>query len=180
MKYPAAAAKTSTRILIAVFGNRDRGDDGVGVLVLKGLAGRLPENVAVLECRGDTFSLLNVWDDFDMLICVDACVASGKLGRIHRIESAAQVLPFDLGPASSHTAGLAEVIALGQALTAAPPRIVVYAIEGVCFDVGAAPASEVVAAAAETVERIVAEIAKSDPGPEMGRDVVVTSRNEHQ
>jgi hydrogenase maturation protease len=152
------AKATSCRVLVVGFGNPDRGDDGVGVLVAQNLRARLPAGVTISARFDDALSLIDDWVDFNALVCVDAAAPMGTPGHIHRIDLTTRDLPHDLTPTSSHAFGLAEVIALARTLELAPRNIVVYAIEGRCFDNGAPLTPDVAIAAAETAERIIAEV----------------------
>lgn len=137
--------------MVVGLGNPDRGDDGVGAVVVRALSGRLPDGVELIARSGDMLALIDDWDGVDAVICVDAAARVDTPGRTHRIDAIAeQRLLQDAGLTSSHAFGLAEVIGLARALGRAPAEIVVYAIEGDCFDVGA-PVSAAVAAAAQAV-----------------------------
>lgn len=146
------------RVLVACLGNPDRGDDGIGALVAKSLAGRLPADAALLTRRGDMLSLIEDWACFDALVCVDAAVPMGAPGRIHRIDLAMDELPADMALTSSHAFGLGEAIRLASALQCAPQEIIIYAVEAYCFDGGAPMTAEVAAAAPDVSRRIVAEV----------------------
>jgi hydrogenase maturation protease len=147
------------RVLIAATGNSWRGDDAVGARVLRALTHRIPRDAATLfDSGGDVLSLVDAWAGFDAAICVDACEPSGSPGRIHRIDSETQALPRAGGTASSHAVGLADAIALTQALSQGPRRVVVYAVEGACFDSGAQVTAEVAVAAERVAECILADI----------------------
>jgi hydrogenase maturation protease len=146
------------RVLVVGFGNTDRGDDGVGVLVANDLRGRLPGDVTILAPIRDPLSLIDDLEEFDALVCVDAAAPLGTPGRIFRINLATDSLPRDVAFVSSHAFGLAPSIALARVLQLAPPDIVVYAIEGSCFEAGAVVTPQVGAAAVEAADRIVAEV----------------------
>jgi hydrogenase maturation protease len=151
-----AAAST---VLVAALGAPDRGDDGVGPAVARMLEGRLPPQARALARRGDMLALIDDWAGCDALICIDAAAAPQPTpGRIHRIDLAQESLPQDLSFTSSHAFGLPEAIALARALNLAPETIVVYAIEGRCFDAGAKMTPEVLAAAGEVADRVAAEV----------------------
>lgn len=149
---------SARKILVVAIGNPDRGDDGVGPLVAIRLAGRLPPDVALIVRRGDILSLIEDWNGCDALVCVDAAGPMETPGRIHRIDAVADALPRDAPFASSHEFGLTGAIALAHALRSLPEIVIVYAIEGACFDGGAPMTPEVVAAAAEAANRIVDEV----------------------
>lgn len=150
----------SGKILVIGLGNPDRGDDAVGSMVAKKLKKRLPADVTVVARSGDMLSLLDDWAGFDGVVCVDAAAPMGEPGRVHRIDLATDELPWELTFASSHTLGLAEALELAEVLGLAPPSIIVYAIEGGCFDDGAPVMPEVASAAEEVAGRIMAEIGR--------------------
>ncbi|MDE1922155.1 MAG: hydrogenase maturation protease [Gammaproteobacteria bacterium] len=141
-------------------GNPDRGDDAVGPLVAGGLAGSVPGDVPVLVRHGDLLSLIDDWAGFDGLVCVDAAAPRGRPGRISRIDLNSGELPRGGSPSSSHALDLAGTVELARALRLAPREIIVYAIEGCCFERGACVSAPVAAAAREVAELVGAEIAR--------------------
>ena len=155
---------------IAVFGvgNADRGDDGIGPLVTRALRGRLPAEVPVQARGGDMLALVEEWSGCDALICVDALAPLGAPGRIHRLDLAIEELPRALAFTSSHAMGLADAIALARVLGRAPADIIVFGIEGCCFDDGAPMTPAVAAAAGEAADRVVAEVGRLRDGPREG------------
>jgi hydrogenase maturation protease len=154
MTEPAAPDK----VLVACLGNPDRGDDGLGAAVAQRLESMLPANVALIMRKGDMLSLVDDFQGFDAVICVDAAVPMGAPGRIHRL--AAEELSREFLLASTHGFGLADAIELARALHRAPREIAVYAVEGCCFDAGTSMTPAVAAAAEETARRIAAEVQK--------------------
>ena len=141
--------------LVIGFGNPDCGDDAAGPLVARLLAGRVAARV--LERHGDALALLELWAGVEVLVLVDAAAPLGTPGRIHRLELAAD-LPRELSVGSVHSFGLPEAVALSRQLGSLPARVVVFAVEGVCFEVGA-PVSAAVAAAVRIVaDRIATEL----------------------
>ncbi|KVD88275.1 hydrogenase maturation protease [Burkholderia ubonensis] len=139
-------------------GNPDRGDDGIGCLVAKRLAGRLPADVSLLTRGGDVMDIGDDMADIDALVCIDAAAPTGSPGRVSRIDLAGQTIGQGTSFSSSHGLGLAEAIALAEALGTASRDIVIYAIEGSSFEHGAAMTPEVAAAADEVAVRVVAEV----------------------
>ncbi|MGF6812950.1 hydrogenase maturation protease [Paraburkholderia sp. Clong3] len=146
------------KVLVVGMGNPDRGDDGVGALVVRSIAGRLPADVSLVVRSGDALSLIEDWAGFDALVCVDAAAPEATPGRILRIDLASEQLVREMSFASSHAFGVAEAIELARTLGLAPREMVVYAIEGVCFDRGAPVTPEVAAAVDEVAGRVVAEV----------------------
>ena len=139
-------------------GHPDCGDDGVGALVVRLLSRRVCGDVTLLTCRGDMLGLLNDWNGFDRVICIDAAAPAGSPGRINRFDMNEQDLPPALRMSSSHAFGLAETIALARSLGCAPRELVVIAVEGACFDVGAAMSSAVQEAGHQAADRIASEL----------------------
>jgi len=153
------AESSPRKVLVAALGNPDRGDDGVGAAVASKLAGRLPPGGEVLRRRGDMLSLIDDWAGCDALVCVDAA-AGAMPGHIHRIDLATEKLPKELSFASSHAMGLPEAIELARVLERAAEHIIVYAIEGRCFDAGEPLSPGILAAVDEVADRIVEEVSR--------------------
>ena len=106
----------------------------------------------------DMLSLIEDWAGFDALLCVDAAAPMGVPGRIHRIDLTTDELPPNTSFTSCHAFGLGEAIRLARTLQRAPQDIIVYAVEGCCFDGGAALTAAVTAAASEVARRVIAEV----------------------
>jgi hydrogenase maturation protease len=93
--------------------------------------------VAVLEQSGAAGDLLAAWQGAGAVILADAVQGGGPPGKIYRFPVHETPLPAELFPAtSSHAWGLAQAVALGQALRQLPPYLVVYGIEGRNFGLG--------------------------------------------
>ncbi|WP_243991209.1 hydrogenase maturation protease [Novosphingobium album (ex Hu et al. 2023)] len=148
------------RVLVLCIGNPDRGDDGAGPAVAKALAGALPPDATLMTRSGDMLAMIEDWDGFDALVCVDAAAGGSEPGRIHRIDLAEEELPRDMAFLSSHAFGLGEGIALARTLGLAPPVIIVFAIEGLCFDGGTQMSPPIAAAVAPVAGQIIAEVAR--------------------
>jgi hydrogenase maturation protease len=142
------------RAVVIGVGSALRGDDAVGLLVVR----RLAAEVAVLESDGDPAALLDAWRGAELAIVIDAARSGAPAGTIRRFDAAAEPLPARLSAGSTHGLGLAHAVELARALGALPPRLVVYAIEGGRFEAGAAPAPEVARAADDVARRILAEL----------------------
>lgn len=147
-------------VAVTALGHPHRGDDAAGILVAEALRTVLPTDVALLLENGDALSLLDHWSTRDAVVCVDALASMGKPGKVHRFDLSIDTLTPESAGTSSHALGLAEVIALGRALRLTPGTIIVYAIEGCCFDIGAEPTPEVVAAVAPAARDIAREVAR--------------------
>lgn len=151
------------KTLVVGIGNPDRGDDGIGSLVLRCLSGRLPPEVALRTRTGDMLALLDDWAGYDCAICVDATEAGGNPGHVHRFDLTNQDLPRGLSFLSSHAMGLVDAVALARTLGLAPARIIVYGIEGLCFDGGAAMTRAVADAAPVVAQHVMDDVRQLAP-----------------
>jgi len=147
-------AKSNQLVIIGI-GNPDRADDGVGPLVIARLD-QLP-GARLLSLQRDAFAIIEAWGIAEKVVLIDAAAVATTPGRIHRIDLAVDRLPCDLGLASTHAFGLAEAISLARSLGLLPAKVIVYAVEGVCFEPGAPMTPEVVAAADQVSQLVAAE-----------------------
>ena len=149
----------TSRLKVIGVGNEWRGDDAVGLLVARRLkADQLP-GVEIGECRGTVTAVREAWKDAAGVIVVDAVVAGGPPGTIHRFDAHGAGVPVELSrSSSSHGWGVAEALALGQVLHEQPPWLIIYGIEGQNFGPGQEVSQEVAAAIPEAVHRLRREI----------------------
>jgi hydrogenase maturation protease len=149
-------------VLVAGIGNPDRGDDGIGPLVVRRLAKRVPPDiaphVAIVERTGDALALIDDWAGRDAVILVDAAAPGSAPGTIHRIDLLEDALPTDVTLSSTHAFGVADAVGLARTLGLLPRRVIVYAIEGANFDLGAPISRKVAAALNEVVARVANEV----------------------
>src|SRR5579864_5024845 len=126
-------------MLIIGCGNRERGDDGAGILV----AERLRKfGIEAETCIGNALDLIEAWKNADDVIVVDAVVTGAPLGT----------------NASTHGLGVAEAIKLAHVLNRLPRRLWVYGIEGERFDLGSEISPEVRRGVEEAVRRIISDL----------------------
>jgi hydrogenase maturation protease len=158
MTHPDRRGAKPRKVLIIGLGNPDRGDDGIGAAVARELLGRLPPDVTVKIRSGDMVSLIEDWDGYDTIVCIDAAAPSGVPGRLCRLDLNSTELPRNFTFTSSHALGLPEAIELARSLQLAPQQIIVYAVEGESFDSGAPLTPAVAAVARMVAEQIVADV----------------------
>lgn len=109
---------TASRLLVGL-GSEGRGDDGVGLQVVRDLRGRLPPDVDLVECRGDPLALLDSWEGRSLAVIVDAVRSGGSPGSVIELRSAER-LPASSPVTSTHGVSLAEALALGGAVGRMP------------------------------------------------------------
>ncbi|MDE2296339.1 MAG: hydrogenase maturation protease [Gammaproteobacteria bacterium] len=140
--------------LVIGVGNPDRADDGAGPLVAMRLQALRPPRVRVTMRGGDLLSLIDDWAGARAVVVVDAAAPLARPGTIHRWTPGTGELPRPPRPSSTHGFGVAEVLALAAHLGRVPQTLVVYAIEGARFDLGAAMTPAVRRAALALARRL--------------------------
>jgi hydrogenase maturation protease len=149
----------SPRLKVIGVGNEWRGDDAVGLLVVRRLKADQPPEVSIAECRGTVTAVREAWKDAAGVIVVDAVVSGGRPGSIYRFDAHGDGLPVQLSRSpSSHGWGVAEALALGQLFQELPPYLIIYGIEGQNFGPGQEVSQEVAAAIPEAAQRLRREI----------------------
>ncbi|SHE58596.1 hydrogenase maturation protease [Microbulbifer donghaiensis] len=150
---------------IISLGNRFRGDDGIGPLVLDKLRERFGRALDCIENGGDMTQLLEDWRERHVCV-VDAVVLPGRAaGDIIRLDGLADPPLETVRTTSSHGLDLAEAIELGRALGALPLRMDIYAICGENFATGAALTADVAAAAGRVARSIAETLVQQTGGP---------------
>ncbi len=134
-------------------GNRWRSDDGVGPFVADGLAAR---GLAAVEESGEGARLIALFEGRDNVVVVDAMRSGAAPGTVRRFEAAEEPLPAGLFHYSSHQFALAEAVETARAIGRLPAGLVVFGVEGACWDYGDALSAPVRAAA----ERLIGTIAQ--------------------
>ena len=147
------------RIVVGI-GNPFRSDDGAGPEVARRVRARAPEGVQVVEHDGEPAGLLDLWEDAQLAVVVDAVRLSTLAGGpFHRIEIGAGAgdLP-SLPSVSTHGVGPGDAVDLARALARMPERLVLYGIEGSNFSPGVGYSPEVEAAISAVCDRILEEV----------------------
>lgn len=143
--------------LVIGLGNRDRGDDAVGVLVGRGVADAALPGVEVVE-QVDPIDLVLSWGDHDWAIVSDAVVSGAPTGTVIVAEIG------DAGPGSrtwarlglggTHAFGLDEAVELSRSLGRLPARVTLVGVEAADVTPGATLSPEVARAVPEAIERV--------------------------
>lgn len=152
--------KLSTpRTLVLGVGNLLLGDDGVGIHVVEQLAGRhIPSYVSVVDAGTPGWGLPAWFEGQQKVIIVDAVHMGETPGVWKRFNPERAKLFTSDGILSLHEPGLANGLALAEAVGALPEEIVIYGIEPARCEIaqGLSPAIE--QALGPLVEEIFAEI----------------------
>ncbi|ETW96620.1 MAG: hypothetical protein ETSY1_25835 [Candidatus Entotheonella factor] len=146
------------RISVIGIGNDARGDDAVGLEVVRRLPHDMPQGVTVQEICGEGLSLLDRWQGADAVIVIDASYSGAAPGSIHRLEPLTQPIPQALYLCSTHAFGVGEAIELARALQQLPSHLVVYGIEGMQFDHGSELSADVRRAVPDVLQQVQRDI----------------------
>ena len=142
--------------LIIGVGNEYRSDDAAGILAARILKGLLPDEIMVAENDGDGAKLMDLWNEYENVILIDAVSFGTKPGTIHNIDANRTVFPKETSMHSSHMFSIAEAIETSRALNKLPEKITVYGIEGKSYEFGSTISDEV----NDAIEKVVSEIQK--------------------
>lgn len=138
-------------------GNPHRGDDAAGLAAARRVRQARPA-LRVLEWRADLLELFDALSREDAAVLVDAVVTGAAPGEIMRWDAGAAPLP-ERGPrTSTHAFSAATAVELARAMGRLPRRVILYGIEGACFDEGAPLSVAVAARMDELAARIIAEV----------------------
>jgi hydrogenase maturation protease len=147
-------------MLIIGCGNRERSDDGAGILV----AERLRDLHIEAQTRlGGTTDLIEAWKGADNVVVIDAMMTGAPVGTVQTWEGQ-QPLASVRATDSTHGLGVAEAIELARVLNRLPARFRVYGIEGRRFGPGTEISAEVQHAIGEVVQKIIADEASVNCG----------------
>jgi hydrogenase maturation protease len=145
-------------MLVIGVGNEYRRDDGVGLAVVRALAGQLPPGVEVIMQSGEATALMNAWGDANVVILIDAVAVQGTPGKVYRIDANAMPLPAELFSRSTHDFGVAAAIELARTLGQLPSRVIVFGVEGQNFFDGEGLSPLVEQAASKMVDQVMSEL----------------------
>lgn len=139
------ATHSNRRVIVGV-GNEFRQDDGAGIAVARRLKLLGMPSVRVVEQGGEGTELLDLFQETESVIIIDATSSGADPGTVHRFDLYAVTLPHGLARSSSHSFGVAEAIDMARALGRLPENCLVYGIEGKSFGYGTELSPEVTSA----------------------------------
>jgi hydrogenase maturation protease len=118
-------------------GAEDRGDDAAGLLVARRVRAVAPPGVEIVESSGDVGELVTLLADAERVILVDAAAGDGQPGAVEVVAAGAACRTRSR---STHGLGVAEALALAEALGTLPAVVRIYAVHGSEFGPGPASA----------------------------------------
>jgi hydrogenase maturation protease len=120
-----------------------------------------------VECEQEPTRLIDVWQDAETALVVDAVRSGAAPGTLHRFDTSERPLPERLFRSSTHSFGVGEAVELARALGRLPRTVIVYGIEGAAFEAGEGLSSEVALAVERAAAAVLAD-AGNDEGDEAG------------
>lgn len=116
--------------LVLGLGNPLRGDDGIGPRAIEALSRReLPEGVIALDGGAGGLDLLHVLEGWERAIIIDAADVGKEAGQFIRFTPKGARFVGTEGTFSLHNAGLAEVLALADAVSQPLPEVVIFGVQ---------------------------------------------------
>jgi hydrogenase maturation protease len=155
------------RTIVIGVGTELRGDDGFGSAVLEALRARpgLDGRVRLARCDGEPTDIIDLWDGCEQAVVVDSVRGGAeRFGFVYRRDlgggARAGAFPRDPGEAwgSAHATGVGAAVRLGEILGRLPGRLVLYAVHGRDFRLGAPLSRPVADAVPQLASRISREI----------------------
>ncbi|MFN8382116.1 MAG: hydrogenase maturation protease [Anaerolineales bacterium] len=121
------------QVAVVGVGQSLRGDDAIGLEVLRQWQGNFPETanrpeVRVEACEMPGLALLDLLQDVDAAIFVDAIQGTFPIGTVHLLDEN-ELAAFLSDAKSAHGWGLAETLKLGSALTGVKVNVRVIGIQ---------------------------------------------------
>jgi hydrogenase maturation protease len=144
-----------------------RGDDGIGARLIKELEREgVPPGVELIDGGMLGLHLLTLVEDYGHVIIVDAASMEREPAEIVRFTPDEAVWSLEAEAFSVHHAGLAEALALAQALGRGLPLIVVFGVQPVEIGWREGLSPQVEAALPTLIDRVLAELNRaSAPAP---------------
>jgi hydrogenase maturation protease len=146
-------------VLILGLGNPLRGDDGVGPRVIEALNEcGLPEGATALDAGTGGLDLLHVLEGWEWAVIVDAADVGREPGRYVRFTPKEAQLVESADGFSLHNAGLAEALALADAVGQPLPELVIFGVQPEKVGWGEGLSEAVEAALSDIVNAVLNEV----------------------
>src|SRR6266699_1849105 len=99
-------------ILVIGIGNEYRSDDGVGLVVARGLRAKNLPGMLIIESSGDGAALMETWKAAPSVIVIDGAASGRASDIIHRLDAHTQPRRTGFSSHHRHALGVAEAIGL--------------------------------------------------------------------
>ena len=145
-------------VLVIGIGNEYRSDDAVGLQIADSLSEYGSEHCIIKRSSGEGIALINLWENFEYVILIDAVKSGCKVGTIHEIDLSKENLEVEFFQTSSHLFALPEAVLLAKTLNKFPDNMIVYGIEGQNFEHGIEISIEVQEAKEKLIQNLKTKI----------------------
>ena len=153
------------RLMVIGCGNLLASDDGVGIEIIRRLQEmELPQGVEIVEAGTLGLQLLDIWEEAEQVIIVDAVRSGEPVGTVHLFD-ASLLPPREIMPLSSHGINVIDAIALGKLMGRIPSLVRIVGVEILSsepFNEGLTP--QVARAVPQAIQRVLLEIEHMIPG----------------
>tara|TARA_B100000609_G_scaffold166262_1_gene139234 strand:+ start:13688 stop:14146 length:459 start_codon:yes stop_codon:yes gene_type:complete len=119
-------------LLIGV-GQDFRGDDAMGLLLVRKLKPILSSVWDLVESNGDGTLLMELWKDRECVYIIDAVSGPKEPGELYHFSAHESIPPADWFRTSTHHWGIAEAIEMSRVLQTLPKALFFWGIEGRIF-----------------------------------------------
>lgn len=145
---------TSTGVIVGL-GSDYRKDDGVGLYIARKLRSILPQKIEIIAGVADGTDLIELWNNKNICIVIDAVSSDSKSGMIHEYDGLTQDLPENIFSAfSTHAFSISRTVKLAKTINQLPARLIIYGIEGADFSAGQGLTPAVTTAADNVIRKI--------------------------
>ncbi|NQV30033.1 MAG: hydrogenase maturation protease [Candidatus Marinimicrobia bacterium] len=110
-------------------GNRLRGDDAVGPLLIDELSKLSDPRLELVDAGSDALGILEYLEDRNLVLVVDACRMGKAPGSLLTFRPFESRLIMDADPLSLHGLGLAETLDMAESLHMLPTDLKIIGIE---------------------------------------------------
>ncbi|MCF6239417.1 MAG: hydrogenase maturation protease [Candidatus Marinimicrobia bacterium] len=139
-------------------GNRLRGDDAVGPLLIDALA-TLPDlDLELVDAGSDVLGILEYFEGRKHVLVVDACCMGKESGTLVSFDPAQAELILDKDPMSLHGLGLAEALGMADSLQMLPGNLKIIGIEPDSIQFNSTLSPPVQRALKLAIEKVQAEV----------------------
>ncbi|MBS2961521.1 hydrogenase maturation protease [Actinocrinis puniceicyclus] len=157
-----AARAASPSIIVIGVGMKMRGDGGFGAAVIEALRAypAVVDRVRLAACDGEPARMIDLWQGYRCALVLDAVRGgSERHGFVYRRELDPEVGDFGAQPGgTSHAVGLGAAARLAHVMDRLPGRLILYAVHGRDFRLGAPLSGPVAQAVPELAARIGREV----------------------
>lgn len=118
-----------TALTVIGIGNRLRGDDAVGPLLIDELSMLADSQLELIDAGSDALGILEYLEGRRDVIIIDACRMGRKPGTLITFDTSQVDLILDGDPLSLHGLGLAESLRMAESLHMLPEDLKIIGIE---------------------------------------------------